>query len=161
MSFDRFQKLRKRFVSFVCELSLMATQMELVQQQTRARSALTSLPRIARRISIATTLSSTPRTLHPSFRPRASDASIRTHPRRIPAPATTARILTQTRFQMPEQGSSSTVGSHISLTTISHHEHLARTYCELNTSSSGRAFCHLDSTESPPPQGLQFHEDPD
>lgn len=159
LSFDQFKNFRKRFVSFVNELSQMATQMELVQQQTRASSALATLPRISRRINHPAP-ASTPRPIHPAFLPR-TPAPQRSRSRRIPAPPPTARILTQTRFQMPAPDSQLTTGLIISLTTISHHEHLASTYSEFDNSSSDRAFYQTESTEPSPPLGLQPHEAPD
>ncbi len=160
ISFAQFQHFRKRFIEFVGMLSNMATQMESAQQQVRVRSALLSLTRPPRRALNAPTRNPSRPPLHPAFRPTTAQPP-RQSPRRPTAPRTNTRTLTQTRFSMLEQGSNPSTRSMISFTTITHHEHLARTFSELNNSSSGRAFCHIDSTESPPPQGLQFHEAPD
>ncbi len=145
ISFAQFQQFRKRFTDFVGALSSMATQMELAQQQARARSVLSALTRPFRRVLAVQARNPARPPLHPAFRPTTTAQPPRQRLRRSSAPSTNPRTLTQTRFAMPEHGSSTNAGSTISLTTITHHEHLARTYSELNISSSGRAFCHIDT----------------
>ena len=161
LPFAYFQQFRKQFTNFVTPLSYMATQMELAQQQARVRSAFSSVQRVARSLTSPPIRTSPRPPLHPAFRPT-TPATPRQRPRTpLPPRRNSTRILTQTRFVMPEVGRSPTSSSMISLTTITHHEHLAITYSELNHSSSGRALCYTESTETPPPIGVLFHEAPD
>ena len=136
--------------------------MELAQQQTRARSALALMPVLSRRLR---STRCTPRPpLHPSFRPKTSAPNVhRQRTSRTPSPRPNARILTQTRFTSSRTTLESTtqVRAIVNLATISHHEHLTRTYRNSHTSRSDRAIHHLESTESTFPQGLHSHEPPD
>ena len=138
----------------------MATQMELVQQQTRVRAALTMLPSISRRYTQTLVRHlDPPRQLHPAFQPRTPAPHRHRYPR-VSTPHTETRRLTQTRFSLPERRPNLTSRSMISMIPISHHEHLARTYYESDISRCDRAF-HQERTDSSPPQDLQYHEEPD
>jgi hypothetical protein len=159
ISFATFQEFRKRFIKFVSPLSEAAVKMEALQQQSRLRAALSTLPSSLRRRGIF------PNRLQnsqppPTFRPTTpATAPTSPRPRSRPSVPPPPRHLTQTYFSITSSGSDSATRSSVNLRTIPFHEYLTLQH-EHTISSSGRVFHHED-TEPPSPLGLQFHEPPD
>jgi hypothetical protein len=159
LSFSKFQEFRKRFIAFVSPLSAAAVQMEVLQQQSRLRAVLRTLPYSLRRRGTAPNRLQPPR-LHPAFHPTTTAiVPPSRRPRRRSSTPPPPRHLTQTYFSITSSGSESVTRSSVNLRTIPFHEYLTLQQDE-QTNSRGRVFHHED-TEPPSPLGLQFHEPPD
>jgi hypothetical protein len=158
LSFVQFQEFRKRFVRFVSPLTEAAISMKQLQRQSRTRASLRAIPASSRRLSAPRSITRPP--LHPAFRPK-SPAPLT--PLHRPADGDLAvlppsRRLTQKRLKITHSSDEDASGLQANLSTITFHEFLSQQHNEHVNSSSGRVFRHHEDTESPSPQGLQFHE---
>jgi hypothetical protein len=157
-SFVKFQEFRERYVQFVSPLTEAAILMEQLQRQSRIRASLRAIPASLKRLSVPRSITRPP--LHPAFRPK-SPVPPTPLPRHadgdsaIPPPL---RRLTQKRLTITHSNADDATGPQINLSTITFHEFLSQQHSEHVNSSSGRVFHHHEDTESPSPQGLQFHE---
>jgi hypothetical protein len=157
-SFVKFQEFRERYVQFVSPLTEAAILMEQLQRQSRIRASLRAIPASLKRLSVPRSITRPP--LHPAFRPK-SPVPPTPLPRHadgdsaIPPPL---RRLTQKRLTITHSSDEEASGPQVNLSTITFHEFLSQQHNEHVNSSSGRVFHHHEDTESPSPQGLQFHE---
>jgi hypothetical protein len=135
--------------------------MEQLQRQSRIRASLRAIPASSRRLSAPRSITRPP--LHPAFRSKSPAP-----PTPLPRPAhgdlaapPPLRRLTQKRLTITHSSDEEASGPQVNLSTITFHEFLSQQHNEHVNSSSGRVFHHHEDTESPSPQGLQFHEAPD